>query len=229
MNMKTVRHPIESACWSVDDDPAAQSFADWDYLLKAVRTAADCRIDCANPFVNAFPGDHYRLLAGLIYNLDRSSGPVKIVDIGTHLGTSARAMLDFSADEDEVITFDVTEWTDYPTTYLTEEDFSSGKLVQHIEDLQELQTFARFSKMLCDADFIMCDGPKDGVFERKFYSLLSTLDFPKKQRWLFLDDIRFPSEMVSWRIIDSPKIDLTSFGHFSGTGLVNISEGFKFG
>ena len=170
MNMKTVRHPIESACWSVDDDPAAQSFADWDYLLKAVRTAADCRIDCANPFVNAFPGDHYRLLAGLIYNLDRSSGPMKIVDIGTHLGTSARAMLDFSADEDEVITFDVTEWTDYPTTYLTEEDFSSGKLVQHIEDLQEPQTFARFSKMLCEADFIMCDGPKDGVFERKFYS-----------------------------------------------------------
>ena len=169
------------------------------------------------------------LLAGLIYNLDRSSGPMKIVDIGTHLGTSARAMLDFSADEDEVITFDVTEWTDYPTTYLTEEDFSSGKLVQHIEDLQEPQTFARFSKMLCEADFIMCDGPKDGVFERKFYSLLSTLDFPKKQRWLFLDDIRFPSEMVSWRIIDSPKIDLTSFGHFSGTGLVNISEGFKFG
>ena len=69
--MKGVRHPIESACWSVDDDPAAQSFSDWDYLLKAVRTAADCRIDCPNPFVNAFPGDHYRLLAGRIYNLDR--------------------------------------------------------------------------------------------------------------------------------------------------------------
>ena len=30
-------------------------------------------------------------------------------------------------------------------------------------------------------------------------------------------------------MIDSPKVDLTSFGHFSGTGLVNISEGFKFG
>lgn len=171
----------------------------------------------------------YRLLAGLIYNLDRSSGPMKILDIGTHLGTSARTMLDFSDDEDTVVTFDVNEWTSYPTTYLTEEDFSSGKLVQHIEDLQQPQTFARFAKMLCEADFIMCDGPKDGVFERKFYSLLSTLDFPKKQRWLFLDDIRFPSEMISWRIIDSPKIDLTSFGHFSGTGLVNISEGFKFG
>ena len=77
-----------------------------------------------------------------------------------------------------------------------------------------------------NADFIMCDGPKDGIFEKRFYSLLSTLNFPVKDRWLFLDDIRFPSEMPSWRLICSPKIDLTSFGHFSGTGLVNISNGF---
>ena len=55
---------------------------------------------------------------------------MKILDIGTHLGTSARTMLDFSDDED-IVTFDVNEWTSYSTTYLTEEDFSSGKLVQH--------------------------------------------------------------------------------------------------
>ena len=229
MNMKGVRHPIESACWSVDDDPAAQSFADWDYVSKAVQTAAKCRIDCSNPFANAFPGDHYRILAGLIFNLDRSSGPLSIVDIGTHYGTSARVMLDYSPDTDKVVTFDVAPWRDYETTYLTEEDFASGRLTQAVKDLQEPQTFASFAKLLCEADFIMCDGPKDGVFERKFYTLLSTLDFPKKPRWLLLDDIRFPSEMVSWRTIDSPKVDLTSFGHFSGTGLVNISEGFKFG
>ena len=80
-----------------------------------------------------------------------------------------------------------------------------------------------------NADFIMCDGPKDGVFERTVYSLLSTLNFPSKPRWLLLDDIRFTSEMTSWRLICSPKVDLTSFGHFSGTGLVNITEGLKLG
>ena len=228
MNMKTVRHPIESACWSVDDDPAAQSFADWDYLLKAVRTAADCRIDCANPFVNAFPGDHYRLLAGLIYNLDRSNGPLSLIDIGTSCGLSARTMLDFSPDEDKVETFDVADWLDNPCTYLTEKDFEV-RLTQHLQDLKQPEVFSRYAKMLCEADFIMCDGPKDGVFERTFYTFLSSLDLPKKPRWLLLDDIRFPSEMASWRMVDSPKVDLTSFGHFSGTGLVNISEGFKFG
>lgn len=226
--MKTVRHPIESACWSVDDDPAAQNFDDWDYVVEAVKTAAICRIQCDNPFVNAFPGDHYRILAGLVYNLDRSKGPLKLVDIGTHLGTSARTMLDFSPDEDTVETFDVNTWDSYSVSYLNEKDFES-RLTQHVEDLMDPQVFAKFAKMLCEADFIMCDGPKDGIFEQKFYSLLSSLEFPKKPRWLFLDDIRFPSEMVSWRLIDSPKLDLTSFGHFSGTGLVNISEGFKFG
>ena len=77
--MKSVRHRIPSECWSVDDDAAVQNFDDWDFVLKAVGTASKCRIDCDNPFANAFPGDHYRLLAGLIYNLDRSNGPLTLI------------------------------------------------------------------------------------------------------------------------------------------------------
>jgi len=227
--MKTVRHRIPSECWSTDDDRAAQNFNGWDFVGKALQTAVACRIDCDNPFANAFPGDHYRILAGLIFNLDRTNGPLTLVDIGTHYGTSARVMLDFSAPEDRVVTFDITPWKDYETTYLTEDDFTSSRLVQHLKDLKEPDVFAEFVSLLDSADFIMCDGPKDGVFERKIYNLLSNVDFSLKPRWLFLDDIRFPSEMVSWRTIDSPKLDLTSFGHFSGTGLVNISEGLRFG
>ena len=228
MNMEEPRHSFHSACLSVDDDQAAQAFDDWDYVLEAVRVASKCRIDSDALTANSFPGDHYRLLAGLIYNLDRSNGPLSLIDIGTSCGLSARTMLDFSPDEDKVETFDVADWLDNPCTYLTEKDFET-RLTQHLQDLKEPEVFSRYAKMLCEADFIMCDGPKDGVFERKFYTLLSTLDLPKKPRWLLLDDIRFPSEMASWRMIDSPKVDLTSFGHFSGTGLVNISEGFKFG
>jgi len=50
---------------------------------------------------------------------------------------------------------------------------------------------------------------------------------PKKRRFLFLDDIQFLSEILLWRSIQSPKVDLTSFGHFTGSGLVDISEGLK--
>lgn len=228
MIMSNVRHRIPSECWSVDDDAAAQEFDSWEYVLDSVKTASECRISCDNPFANCLPGDHYRLLAGLIFNLDRSRGPLSLVDIGTHYGTSARVMLDFSSEEDKVTTFDIASWESYETTYLTDDDFKSGKLTQHLEDLKDIDVFSRFVKLLINADFIMCDGPKDGTFERTFYSLLTAVHFPKKERWLLLDDIRFPSEMPSWRSIKSPKIDLTSFGHFSGTGLVDISEGFKF-
>lgn len=223
-----VRHVIESACWSVDDDAAAQSFSDWVLVCKAVFFAAKTRLDIDNPFANAFPGDHYRLLSGLLSALDDDSSLNCIVDIGTHYGTGTRVMLDH-APLAEVHTFDVTPWDKFPTTYLTKADFTEhgGRLTQHIENLMYTDVFDRHSELLNNADFIMCDGPKDGVFERSFLQKLSSLTFSHKPRFLLLDDIRFTSEMLLWRQIQSPKVDLTSFGHFSGTGLVNISEGLK--
>ena len=223
-----VRHVVESACWSVDDDAAAQNFLDWSLVCKAVFFAAKTRLDIDNPYANAFPGDHYRLLSGLLSALDDSSTLCSIVDVGTHFGTGTRVMLDH-APEARVTTFDIVAWDEWPTTYLTESDFVSngGRLMQYLENLQSEDTFNKHKQLLNDADFIMCDGPKDGVFERSFLTKLSSISFTHKRRFLFLDDIRFRSEMALWRQIQSPKVDLTSFGHFSGSGLVNISEGLK--
>lgn len=221
-----VRHVIESACWSVDDDTAAQSFSDWALVCRAVFFAANTRLDIDNPFANAFPGDHYRLLSGLLSALNDKSAINSIVDIGTHYGTGTRVMLDY-APEAKVTTFDVTAWDKFPTTFLQESDFVSngGRLTQYLENLQHTDVFNKHKELLINADFIMCDGPKDGVFEASFISKLASLSFPNKPRFLLLDDIRFTTEMPLWRRIQSPKIDLTSFGHFSGTGLVNISNG----
>lgn len=223
-----VRHAIESACWSVDDDSAAQSFSDWALVCKAVFFAANTQLDIDNPFANAFPGDHYRLLSGLLSVLDNNSSLSSIVDIGTHYGTGTRVMLDYAPNA-EVATFDVTAWDKFPTTFLKQSDFKSngGRLTQYLENLQHPDVFSKHKDLLVNADFIMCDGPKDGSFERSFISKLASLDFPSKPRFLLLDDIRFQTEMPLWRQIQSPKADLTSFGHFSGTGLVNISNGLK--
>ena len=70
------------------------------------------------------------------------------------------------------------------------------------------------------------DAPKDGVFEYRFLQLLSTLQ-PKKNKLLILDDIRFINMVDLWVSIESPKLDVSSFGHWSGTGLVDISEGLR--
>lgn len=221
-----VRHVVESACLSVDDDAAAQNFAQWPLVCEAVVCASKTTLDIDNPFANAFPGDHYRLLAGLLTVFNERFGLNSIIDIGTHYGTGTRVMLDF-APTAQVDTFDVTPWTEYPTTFLNESDFSfnGGRLNQHLDNLQNDDAFEKHKTLLANADFIMCDGPKDGAFEREFIERLSSLSFAIKPRFLFLDDIRFVTEIPLWRRIQSPKADLTSFGHFSGTGLVDISEG----
>ena len=222
----TVRHVVNSKLLSVDDDPAAQAFDEYGLICQALTIAAGTDLShIDNPFANAFPGDHYHLLAGLLTSLR----PHCIVDIGTHMGTGTRVMYDF-APKAEIHTFDLTPWHEFEKTFLYESDFveNGGRLTQHLVNLTEPEKFVEFSDLLQRADFIMVDAPKDGVFEEKFYSLLSTLSMENKTRYMLLDDIRFTSELVNWRRIDSPKIDLTSFGHFTGTGLVEISDGFKF-
>lgn len=221
-----VNHAVESSCWSVHDDPAAQAFSDWELVCDAVLFASKLHLDIANPYANAFPGDHYRLLAGLLTSLDKRYGVSSIVDIGTHFGTGTRVMLDYTPNA-VVTTFDILPYKAYPTTYLNEDDFvdEGGRLTQHLENLQNDDVFEKRKELLIEADFIMCDGPKDGSFERNFIQKLAFLRFTNKPRFLFLDDIRFNGEMPLWRAIQSPKIDLVSFGHFTGSGLVNISEG----
>jgi hypothetical protein len=101
-------------------------------------------------------------------------------------------------------------------------DFDDGLVTQILEDLSEQRSFEKHRGTLNSADLIFLDGPKDGVFEYTLSRLLTTLK-PKPNKYLILDDIRFLNMSRLWKSIASPKIDLTSFGHWSGTGLVDIS------
>ena len=42
----------------------------------------------------------------------------------------------------------------------------------------------------------------------------------KKGCYIVLDDIRVWTMIKTWREITLPKLDITSFGHWSGTGIV---------
>jgi predicted O-methyltransferase YrrM len=215
------RHAFQSYFLSVDDDRAAQNFKDYAYVLEALRYAAFNEIVPDFEFANAFPGDHYRLLSGLI----RTGRPRTVVDIGTYRGCSARVMLDNSFLDCAVHTFDLYDYKHFDWTVLNESDFASGRLIQHLDDLIDPGSFKKHKSLLESADFIMLDGPKDSNFEPKFLQLLTTLQPTNKSKWLFIDDIRFDNMLPLWRAIKSPKLDLSSFGHFSGSGLVNIQGG----
>ena len=155
------------------------------------------------------------------------SRPSLILDVGTFTGMSARIFLDFSTDFGGTVhTFDVIPWSSFDS-HLNQNDFTSKRLFQHLVDLSVPEIFEKYRALFAAADLIFCDAPKDGIFEYKLLRLISNASLPAKERLLVLDDIRFLNMFPLWRSIDSPKLDATSLGHWSGTGLVDISEGLS--
>ena len=234
--LKAAGHAHPSVIASIGDDEITQESTHLCALsCEAARKAADIFIESDKQkedscFFNVFPGEHYRILAGLLEVLN----PSLLVDIGTHTGMSSRVMLDYSGLSSKVHTFDINEWDNFESfpetksySHLRHSDFAGGRCIQHLEDLGDSQVLTRNGELLDNADFIMCDAPKDGIFEYLFLNGLSQIELSSKSRFLFLDDIKFLNMVPLWRNIDSPKFDLTSFGHWSGSGIVDISEGLR--
>ena len=148
--------------------------------------------------------------------------PENVVEIGTSTGMSSKAILQ-GLDRGKLITFDLLPWNQF-NTHLNESLFK-GNFAQILLDLSIEKNFNAQKLLLDAANYIFIDGPKDSVFEYKFAQLLIKLE-KKKNKILIFDDIKFVNMIDLWRSIKSPKLDITSFGHWSGTGIVDISDGF---
>jgi hypothetical protein len=72
------------------------------------------------------------------------------------------------------------------------------------------------------ADFILLQGPADGEFEARVFAELSKLRFASPPI-VMLNDTRLWPMLRFCRQIKHPKLDLTSFGRWSGTLLVELS------
>ena len=145
--------------------------------------------------------------------------PKLVIEIGTGGGTSTLAMKQFMPRESQLVTFDILGWNSWPGCLLREDDFLGGQLVQYTDDLSEHQVFARHQALFEHTDLIFCDAAKDGVMEHRLLDNLSAVSFRTKPLLVF-DDIRLWNMLRIWRRIPFPKLDLTSFGHWTGTGIV---------
>ncbi len=169
-------------------------------------------------FPDIWPGEHYRLLAALVSVL----GPKTIVEIGTATGMSALAMKSALPDDCEIVTFDLLPWRDHPGTLLRDDDFADGRLEQRLDDLSTPAGRRANADLLQRANLIFVDAKHDGHQEREFlrgFREVGLLNGPI----VVFDDIRVWGMLAFWRDIDRPKLDLTSFGHWSGTGIVDYS------
>jgi predicted O-methyltransferase YrrM len=168
-------------------------------------------------YPDIWPGEHYRVLAAVVALLS----PRKVIEIGTAEGLSALTLKKFLPHEGRVITFDLVPWQEYPNVRLTESDFADGQLVQVIGDLGDPSVFAEHSELLRGADVIFLDAAKDGQLEQTLLDQFAKRRFDEAPL-LILDDIRLWNMLRIWREIDLSKLDLTSFGHWSGTGLIEL-------
>lgn len=161
--------------------------------------------------------EHYTLLAGLVNAL----GVQRFVEVGTFLGASSLIVLMNS--ECTVTSYDIVEIDSLRGSYaplLNSEAFGS-RFVQRIADLSIKERFAENSDVMSGADLIFLDGPKDGAFEERLFSLIASQRCASV-RFVLFDDIYTSTTVEFWNSIEHPKIDISWLGHWSGSGLVRL-------
>ena len=168
-------------------------------------------------WVNQWPGEHYRFLAALVEEIE----PSLIVEVGSFTGMGSLSLLAKLPDGGRVVTYDLIRWRDIPGTLLVEADFDA-RLEQRLGDLSDTTFFAQQRGVLAQADLIFIDGPKDGRFEPAFIEML--LPALKESAVIVLDDIKFAAMLGTWRKLPLPKLDVTSFAHWSGTGIATAAR-----
>lgn len=217
-------HSEYSMILSARDRPAKLSPDLLSLSLKAIEQAASVELgdiitrnQQAKDYANLWPGEHYRLLAGLMLALK----PSVVIEIGTSTGLSALCLKKFLPQDGKLITFDIISWYQYPDTLLRKEDFEDGQLVQYVADLSLDIEMQKHIPILQEAELIFIDATHDGKLEAELLQMLEKIVFKNKVFILF-DDIKVWTMLKMWREISHPKIDLTSFGHWSGTGLVEL-------
>ena len=145
--------------------------------------------------------EHYRLLAHISTYYENET----ILDIGTFKGGSALA-LSFNKNN-KVISIDI------------ENHLESNINRSNIEF--KILNILDYPKLIQQSKLIMLDTAHDGLFEKEFYTYLI------KSNWngiMIADDIHLNKPMKRWwKLIDNKyKYDITRFGHWSGTGLINL-------
>lgn len=216
------RHIETTLIASADDEPGRPS----EWLIRTALRAAEKAISVdlseisrrlTSPplYPDVWPGEHYRLLTAFVQILE----PKLVIEIGTATGISALALKAGLPPDGVLETFDIYPWNSFHYTVFQPEDFGDGRLEQHVADLSVPDVFESYRKRIEQAGILFVDAAKDGVMEQRLIDLLDTVSFPQPPLVIF-DDIKLWNMLGIWRRISRPRLDFTSLGHWSGTGLV---------
>jgi len=179
-----------------------------------LQQVARCFPDSMARLINVWPGEHYKLLAGLIDTLK----PETVIEIGTTDGASTLSMKSQLSVTGKITTYDPAPWNEYPGTGLSNADFDR-QLQQKITDLTDPAQANAERALIEQADIIYVDSQNDVQMANELCQLFDSLSFDKTPIIIF-NEIRTLPMLKTWRNIQHAKLDMTSFGHWTGTGLV---------
>lgn len=153
--------------------------------------------------------EHYRLLL----MLTKSMNHARILDAGTNIGASAVTLAQNNTNM--IYTVDIGDTT-------TLQIGSIPNICVMRFDVLSLN-----KGIIKGSDLILLDiDPHDGEAESKF---LKKLEDDKFSGILVCDDIHLNQGMEDfWNSITKKKLDVTEYGHHTGTGIVDFSERIEF-
>lgn len=163
-------------------------------------------IQCYHAYFTLESGrEHYRLLRYLSSKVNSH-----VIEIGTHCGSSAFAMsMDTNHD---IITYDIT-------------DIKNGNLPSPKNVIYKISEFMDDDKnkeLILSARMIFIDAPHNGDYETACYEWFKENKYSGIVVW---DDIHLNENMeIFWENVTHKKIDVTKYGHVTGTGIVNFSN-----
>lgn len=153
-----------------------------------------------NYYVDKSSKEHYRLLT----HISNSFNGETFVDVGTLKGSSALALS--TNNSNKVFSFNLTNQLELNT------------IPQNVEFIIDNVINGQYDTTLLSSKFILLDTFHDGGFELEFLNYLKNINYSGV---LILDDIHLNNEMKSfWENINEDKLDISTIGHSSGTGVV---------
>lgn len=157
----------------------------------------------------AEPGKEHYILLAYLSSLHPGS---TIIDIGTHYGASALALS--TSSQTTIHSFDINR-----KVFLRDMSNVSFELA----DLWDETVFAHWEETIMNSAVILLDvDPHNGTMEYEFYMRLKEKGY---KGLIVCDDIWYFKEMRDnfWlKIPTEEKVDITSLGHWSGTGVISF-------
>jgi len=167
----------------------------------------DYKVD-NNEFFGEPGKQHYTLLAYLSSLHPNST----IIDIGTHCGSSALALS--TSPNTKIISFDINR-----KVFLRD----TSNVSYELADLWDETVFAHWEETIMNSAVILLDvDPHNGTMEYDLYMRLKEKGY---KGLIVCDDIWYFKEMRDkfWlKIPSEEKVDITSLGHWSGTGVISF-------